>query len=119
MQFWKWNEDPCILFYFKKGHDTTAAGMAWAVQLIGSHPEVQKKLHEEMDEVFCESNRPATTEDLTKLKYLECVIKESLRLCPPVPMVGRTVEEDTEVGKINQTVLWIDPGHFSAGHIVL
>jgi cytochrome P450 family 4 subfamily V len=35
-----------------EGHDTTAAAASWACHLIGSHPEVQKKLHEEMDAVF-------------------------------------------------------------------
>ena len=35
-----------------EGHDTTAVAMSWACQLIGSHPEVQKKIHEELDAVF-------------------------------------------------------------------
>ena len=35
-----------------EGHDTTAVAMSWACQLIGSHPEVQKKIHEEIDQVF-------------------------------------------------------------------
>ena len=73
--------------------------MAWAIQLIGSHPDVQKKLHAEMDEVFRDSNRSATTEDLTKLKYLECVLKESLRLMPSVPAIGRMLDEDAEIGR--------------------
>ena len=35
-----------------EGHDTTAVAATWACQMIGSHPEVQKKLHAEIDEVF-------------------------------------------------------------------
>ncbi|ELK37959.1 Cytochrome P450 4V2 [Myotis davidii] len=35
-----------------EGHDTTAAGMNWALYLLGCHPEVQKKLGNELDEVF-------------------------------------------------------------------
>jgi cytochrome P450 family 4 subfamily V len=35
-----------------EGHDTTAAAASWACHLIGSHPEVQKKLHQEIDEIF-------------------------------------------------------------------
>ena len=35
-----------------EGHDTTTAGTAWAAHLIGSHPEIQKKIHEEIDHIF-------------------------------------------------------------------
>ena len=39
----------------RQGHDTTAAAVGWAVQLIGSHPLIQKRLHEELDELFGKS----------------------------------------------------------------
>ena len=35
-----------------EGHDTTAAAASWACHLIGSHPDVQKKLHEEIENIF-------------------------------------------------------------------
>jgi cytochrome P450 family 4 subfamily V len=44
-------QDEVDTFMFE-GHDTTAAALSWAVHLIGSHPDVQKKLHEEVDSVF-------------------------------------------------------------------
>ncbi|KAF6083854.1 cytochrome P450 family 4 subfamily V member 2 [Phyllostomus discolor] len=81
-----------------EGHDTTAAAMSWSLYLLGSYPEVQKKLDEELDEVFGQSDRPATIEDLKKLKYLECVIKETLRLFPSVPFFARHLNEDCEIG---------------------
>nr|QEV83797.1 cytochrome P450 [Brachionus rotundiformis] len=81
-----------------EGHDTTAAAASWACQLIGSHPEVQKKLHEEIDSVLGPSVRPLTNDDLKELKYLDLVIKETLRLFPSVPYFGRTISEDCDVG---------------------
>ena len=54
-------DDPTITFddiqeevdtFMFEGHDTTAAASSWACHLIGSHPEVQKKLHEEIDRVL-------------------------------------------------------------------
>ncbi|KAM7110837.1 cytochrome P450 4V2 [Molossus nigricans] len=80
-----------------EGHDTTAAGINWALYLLGSNPEVQRKLDDELDEVFGKSDRPATSEDLKKLKYLECVIKETLRLFPSVPMIARNFSENCEI----------------------
>lgn len=80
-----------------EGHDTTAVATSWAVHMIGSHPEVQKKLHAEIDSVFGSSNRQLKSEDLGELKYLECIIKETLRLFPSVPFFSRRVSEDIEV----------------------
>ncbi|KAM4837278.1 cytochrome P450 4V2 [Thomomys bottae] len=80
-----------------EGHDTTAAAINWALYLLGSYPEVQKKVDNELDEIFGKSDRLATLEDLKKLKYLECVIKETLRLFPSVPFFARSLSEDCEV----------------------
>uniref|UniRef100_K9ILV3 Cytochrome P450 4V2 n=1 Tax=Desmodus rotundus TaxID=9430 RepID=K9ILV3_DESRO len=81
-----------------EGHDTTAAAINWSLYLLGSYPEVQKKLDNELDEVFGQSDRPPTLEDLKKLKYLECVIKETLRLFPSVPFFARHLNEDCDIG---------------------
>ncbi|KFO35136.1 Cytochrome P450 4V2 [Fukomys damarensis] len=80
-----------------EGHDTTASAINLSLYLLGWYPEIQKKVDSELDEVFGKSNRPVTLEDLKKLKYLEVVIKESLRLFPPVPLFARRLNEDCEV----------------------
>ncbi|XP_041962756.1 cytochrome P450 4V2 isoform X2 [Alosa sapidissima] len=80
-----------------EGHDTTAAAMNWAVHLLGSHPDVQRKVQQELQEVFGESDRPINADDLKKLRYLECVIKEALRLFPSVPFFARSICEDTHI----------------------
>jgi cytochrome P450 family 4 subfamily V len=101
------HEDPTISFddiqeevdtFMFEGHDTTAAATSWACHLIGSNPDVQKKLHEEIDDLFGTSDRPLTNDDFKELKYLECCIKEALRLFPSVPFYGRTISEDAYVG---------------------
>ncbi|XP_034628412.1 cytochrome P450 4V2 [Trachemys scripta elegans] len=80
-----------------EGHDTTAAAMNWAIYLFGCHPEAQKKVHRELDEVFGNSDQPVTMDDLKKLRYLECVVKEALRLFPSVPSFARTTSEDCHI----------------------
>lgn len=73
--------------------------MTYTLYIIGRHPEVVKKLHEELDSVFGEDrDRDITTEDIKKLNYLSCVIKESLRLFPSVPVIIRKMVEDIEIG---------------------
>ncbi|XP_035035250.1 cytochrome P450 4V2 [Hippoglossus stenolepis] len=80
-----------------RGHDTTAASMNWCLHLLGSHPEALSKVQQELQEVFGTSDRAANTEDLKKLKYLECVIKEALRLFPSVPFFARRICEDCHI----------------------
>ncbi|XP_046486880.1 cytochrome P450 4C1-like [Neodiprion pinetum] len=79
------------------GHDTSAATISWALFCIGNNPEVQEKIHEEHLRIFGDSKEPATIQQINELKYLERVIKETLRLFPAVPSVSRTITEDTEI----------------------
>jgi cytochrome P450 len=86
------------IFNSPSGHDTTGSGMSFMLWFIGNSPGVQNRIHEELDEIFGDSNRPITNEDLTRMKYLDRCIKESLRLCPPVPMFLRRVIHDVQCG---------------------
>ncbi|KAH7984478.1 hypothetical protein HPB52_021523 [Rhipicephalus sanguineus] len=81
-----------------EGHDTTAMGISWAMYLIGLYTDVQQKIHEELDAIFGEDReRAITPDDLKEMKYLECALKESQRLFPSVPFIGRELMEDVVV----------------------
>lgn len=84
-----------------QGHDTTAAAITWTLFLLGNNLEHQEKVHEELDEVFKDSETPASIKELSKLKYLERVIKETLRIFPSVPFIQRKLVEDVKFGMIN------------------
>ncbi|GFR24843.1 cytochrome P450 4c3 [Trichonephila clavata] len=84
-----------------EGHDTTAMAMTFSLYCIGLYPEVQRKIHEELDSIFGEdTERPVTLDDIRDMKYLECVIKESLRLYPSVPTTGRILNEELKFNGI-------------------
>ena len=78
------------------GHDTTSASIAWTMHLLGSHPEIQERLYQEVQEVMGDE-KDLSYEMLGQLKYLEMVLKESLRLYPSVPGIGRVLTEDVDV----------------------
>ncbi|XP_071568018.1 cytochrome P450 4C1-like [Temnothorax nylanderi] len=80
-----------------EGHDTTAVAMTWTLFLLGNNLEHQEKVHEELDEVFGDSDTPASVKELSQLKYLERVIKETLRLFPSVPLITRKLTEDVKL----------------------
>ncbi|XP_077289978.1 cytochrome P450 4C1-like [Arctopsyche grandis] len=84
-----------------EGHDTTATGISVCLYLLGLHPEQQDRVANEIKGIMGDNERPITIKDVTDMKYLEMVIKEAMRLYPPVPLVGRDLEEDVKFGKYN------------------
>jgi cytochrome P450 len=87
--------DECNTFIFE-GHDTTSAALSWTFYLISLHPEVEKKVLAEIEEVLGDKKHP-DYEDMAKFKYLGLCIKEGLRLYPSVPTIARCMDEDTDV----------------------
>jgi cytochrome P450 len=61
----------------------------------------QRLVTDELGQIFCDSDRPVTAQDLTRLKYLECCIKETLRLYPPFPVIFRYLTEEVQIGNNN------------------
>lgn len=80
---------------FFAANDTTSTALSWLLYLLGLHPEKQRKVQKELDEIFQgDTERDITTGDLTRMKYLEFCVKESLRLYPSVPLIGRILDSD-------------------------
>lgn len=97
---------------FMAGHETTANALAWAWYLISQAPEVEAKLHAEIDAVI--GARTARLEDVAKLVYTQAIVDEAMRLYPPVPILSRecVVEErydDTVIpkGSLVLVVPWL------------
>jgi cytochrome P450 len=78
------------------GHETTANTLAWTWYLLAQHPEVEAKLHAELDGAL--AGRAAARDDLMLLPYTEMVVKEAMRLYPPVWSFTREAVEDVEIG---------------------
>ena len=81
---------------FLAGHETTAITLGWALWLLEKHPEVEAKLHAELDQVL--GGRAPAFEDVPKLAYTRAVIDETLRLYPPVHAFTRQALGDDEIG---------------------
>lgn len=90
--------DEVNTFMFE-GHDTTASAIMFCLFMLANNPEVQKKAVAEQHDIFGEdcSNATATFSNFNEMKYLDLVIKETLRLYPSVPFYARKLAEDVEL----------------------
>ncbi|PIA38484.1 hypothetical protein AQUCO_02800294v1 [Aquilegia coerulea] len=85
-----------LLELFLAATDTSASTIEWAMTELLRNPHVLKKVEAELDEVVGRSQK-VTENDIWRLPYLQAVVKETLRLHPPVPLlVPRRCIEDTE-----------------------
>ena len=78
------------------GHDTTTNAISFVLFTISKFPEVQKKLNEEIERVIGEGE--VGFKVINELKYLDLVIKETMRLYPPVPIIARRLHEEVDFG---------------------
>ncbi|MCS6885717.1 MAG: cytochrome P450 [Acidobacteriota bacterium] len=85
-----------VMTLFLAGHETTANALTWTWYLLAKHPEIERKLHEEIDSVL--SGRRPSFDDVKRLKYAEMVLAESMRLYPPAWAVGRRTLVDVTLG---------------------
>jgi cytochrome P450 len=73
-----------------------------AILMLAMHPEVQQKVVDEIKCVFGSSDAPIDYESLNECKYLDFVVKETMRLFPVLPASAREATEDIEAGELMQ-----------------
>jgi cytochrome P450 len=105
---------------FLAGHETTANALTWAWYLLSEHPDVEAKLHDELDSVL--AGRLPGVDDFPRLRYSEMVITETMRLYPPAWTLGRRALKDYQLGPytipagsiviMSQYVMHHDPRYF-------
>ncbi|GLB37392.1 putative cytochrome p450 [Lyophyllum shimeji] len=81
-----------VLTFLGAGHETTASGLAWTLWLLANDQESQARLRDEVTPLLADNPRP-DYRSLKDLRWLDCVVMESLRVLPPVPMTFRSAEK--------------------------
>jgi cytochrome P450 len=105
---------------FLAGHETTANALTWTWYLLSQSPEVERRLHEEIDRVL-EGRLPGVA-DVDRLPYTTRVVTESMRLYPPAWLVGRRAINEYSIGPyyvpprsiiiMSQWIVHRDPRHY-------
>jgi cytochrome P450 len=109
-----------IMTLFLAGHETTANVLSWTWFLLGQNPEAEEKMIAEMDRVL--GGRVPTPADLPRLIYTDMVLREAMRLYPPVWVIGRRALAPFRLGEyelpantnmlISQLILHHDARYF-------
>ena len=85
-----------VLLFMLAGHDTTASALMFAVHLLATHRDHQERAYAEVSSVL--GGRDATAADLAAMPFLKMVLKETMRLYPSIPLLGRCTPTGDEVG---------------------
>ncbi len=87
-----------LLTFYLAGHETTAKALTWTLYLLARSPEWSERLREEV--AGATGGAPVTAENVERLALVEQVLKESMRLYPPVPLMSRQAVADTRLGPL-------------------
>ncbi|XP_044740009.1 cytochrome P450 3A19-like [Chrysoperla carnea] len=81
------------------GYDTTALSLSYVLLHLALYKDIQTKLYNEILEVVGDINVDSiNVDDLPELKYMDMVLKESLRLTPTIPVIAREASQDIKIG---------------------
>ncbi len=86
-----------VLAMIVAGEDTTAAAASWVMYFLAAHPDVQRQVRAEADEVLGPDGSITEPSALSRLRYAEAVVNEAIRLRPPTPYVPLEPLVDTTV----------------------
>ena len=94
------------------GHETTSNLMVWTFYNLCQNPDVYQRLEAEIDSVLSDSeeHEEISVSQLSLLTYTEAVLKESLRLDQPVPLLARTAIEDHRLTASDGKVIDVKKG---------
>ena len=84
-----------VITFLLAGHETSSTTLTWCMMLLSKHPDVQKKLRDEVNGVL-EGRALAdlSADEISGLKYLDAVVRETLRFIPPVALTPRSSAND-------------------------
>jgi len=88
-----------VLNFLLAGRDTTAQALSWTIYCVAGHPEVERKIMEELEDMLGKGETQVSGpsyEQVSRLAYLQAVVQESLRLYPSVPCDSKVaIKDDT------------------------
>jgi cytochrome P450 len=84
-----------VLIFLLAGHEPTATSLSFILHLLGRHPDVQNRVHEEIQDVL--GGRMPTLKDVGALTYTTMVVKEAMRLYPGAYATARLTVDDNEI----------------------
>ncbi|XP_077880872.1 cytochrome P450 3A9-like isoform X1 [Ictidomys tridecemlineatus] len=87
------------IVFILAGYETTSTTLSFIMYLLATHPDVQKKLQQEIDETF-PNKAPVTYDVLFEMKYLDMVVNETLRLYPIIERILRVCKKDVELNGV-------------------
>ena len=85
-----------MITIFLAGYETVANALSWTWYLLSQNPECERLFHAEIDREL--QGRLATFDDVPRLRYVEMVLAESMRLYPPAWAMGRYARADFQLG---------------------
>ncbi len=86
-----------VITIFLAGYETVANALGWTWYLVSENPECERRFHEEIDREL--QGRLPAYDDVPRLRYVEMVLAESMRLYPPAWAMGRYAQQEFQLGE--------------------